>query len=158
MSCLLQIRQLLKGQKGAQNKQTVIIKSVQHFHLENKQDVLKHFQIQSPFFHSLLDEIINPADPPAIVLKHLDNHLLNASASRELAIIEIKYIAKSILEGLKLLHSEGFVHIDNVHVHVLDNYRPGDIHFTDVQLADMRSTIPADSAYAKEGDMIRAPI
>lgn len=41
---------------------------------------------------------------------------------------------------------------------VLVNYGVGDIRFTDVQLADMGSTVPANSAYAKDGDMIGAPI
>ncbi|PGH11841.1 hypothetical protein AJ79_04638 [Helicocarpus griseus UAMH5409] len=41
---------------------------------------------------------------------------------------------------------------------VLVNYGRGDIRFTDVQLADMGSTVPADSAYAKDGDMIGAPV
>ncbi|RJE25078.1 serine threonine protein kinase [Aspergillus sclerotialis] len=34
----------------------------------------------------------------------------------------------------------------------------GDIRFTDVQLADCGSTVPADSAYARDGDLIGAPI
>lgn len=41
---------------------------------------------------------------------------------------------------------------------VLVNYGPGDIRFTDVQLADFGSTVPADSAYAKDSDLIGAPI
>ncbi|OJD22451.1 hypothetical protein ACJ73_06200 [Blastomyces percursus] len=41
---------------------------------------------------------------------------------------------------------------------VIVNYGTRDIRFTDVQLTDMGNTVPADSAYAKDGDMIRAPI
>lgn len=41
---------------------------------------------------------------------------------------------------------------------VLVNYGPGDIRFSDVQLADCGSTVPADSAYAKDSDLIGAPI
>lgn len=41
---------------------------------------------------------------------------------------------------------------------VLVNYGSRDHRFTDVQLADMGSTVPATSAYAKDGDMIGAPI
>lgn len=41
---------------------------------------------------------------------------------------------------------------------ILVNYGQGDIRFTDVQFADCESTVPADSAYAKDGDLIGAPI
>lgn len=41
---------------------------------------------------------------------------------------------------------------------ILVNYGQGDIRFTDVQLADCGNTVPADSAYAKDGDLIGAPI
>lgn len=48
------------------------------------------------------------------------------------------------------------IKLDNI----LVNYRQGqgDIRFTDVQLADCGNTVPADSAYAKDGYMIGAPI
>lgn len=62
-----------------------------HFHLQNEHDVLKC----CPF----IDEIVEPADPPAIVLKHLDDHLLNASVSKRLTNQEIKYVARRITEG-----------------------------------------------------------
>ncbi|KAG5295561.1 serine/threonine protein kinase [Histoplasma capsulatum G186AR] len=142
------------------NKQPVIIKAVQHFRLENERDALKRFQGQTPFIRPLLDEIVDPPDPPAIVLRHLDDHLLNASNSRTLTSREIKYVARRILEALKLLHGEGFVHTDVKPDNVLVNYGSGngDIRFTDVQLADMGATLPADSSYAKDGVMIGAPI
>jgi len=41
---------------------------------------------------------------------------------------------------------------------VLVNYGPGDIRFADVKLADCGSTVHSDSGYAKEGDIIGAPI
>ena len=41
---------------------------------------------------------------------------------------------------------------------ILVNYGQGGIHFTGVQLADCGSTVPSDSAYAEDGDMIGAPI
>lgn len=94
----------------SQNKQPVIIKGVRHFRLENERDVLHRFQNRTPFIRPLLDEITDPSDPPAIVLRHLDDHLLNASFSRKLTTHEVKYIAKRILEALKLLHADGFVH------------------------------------------------
>lgn len=41
---------------------------------------------------------------------------------------------------------------------VLVNYGQGDVRFTEVQLADCGSTVAADSAYAKNSDLIGAPI
>lgn len=72
--------------------------------------MLKRFQARSPFIRPLIDEIADPSDPPAIVLKHADDHLLNAAASKRLTSPEIKYVARRILEALKLLHEDGFVH------------------------------------------------
>lgn len=34
----------------------------------------------------------------------------------------------------------------------------GDVRFTDIQIADCGNTVPADSAYAKDSDVIGAPI
>ncbi|KAG5304690.1 hypothetical protein I7I50_04844 [Histoplasma capsulatum G186AR] len=174
MTGLFHLGQLLKGKRDryiitkelqesvwlakSQNKQHVIIKGVRHFRLTNESDVLYRFQNRTPFIRPLLDEIIDPSDPPAIVLRHLDDHLLNASSAQKLTTPEVKYIAKRILEALKLLHADGFVHTDVKPDNVLVNYGVGDIRFTDVQLADMGSTVPANSAYAKDGDMIGAPI
>ncbi|GAB1197174.1 hypothetical protein APSETT444_006465 [Aspergillus pseudonomiae] len=41
---------------------------------------------------------------------------------------------------------------------ILVNYGRGTTRFKSVQLADCGSTVPADSAYAKDGDLIGAPI
>ncbi|KAB8208889.1 hypothetical protein BDV34DRAFT_222146 [Aspergillus parasiticus] len=41
---------------------------------------------------------------------------------------------------------------------IVVNYGLGDVRFTDVQLADCGNTVPADSAYAKDGDLIGGPI
>lgn len=88
----------------------VIVKSVHHFRLQNERDVLNRFQSRTPFIRPLIDEIVDPADPPAIVLKYLDDHLLNASVSKRLTNQEIKYVARRILEALKVLHEDKFVH------------------------------------------------
>jgi len=58
----------------------------------------------------LLDEIIVPADPPGIVLQYLDDDLLHASTKEKLSRLEIKQVAKTILEVLRVLHSDGYVH------------------------------------------------
>ncbi|EZF32256.1 hypothetical protein H101_04153 [Trichophyton interdigitale H6] len=48
--------------------------------------------------------------PPAIVLKHLDDDLLNASDTQHLTRPEVKYVAKKVLEATSAFHEEGFVH------------------------------------------------
>ena len=58
----------------------------------------------------MVDEIVEPADPPAIILKYLDDDLLAASNATKLNRKEIKYVSKGILESLKTLHEEGYVH------------------------------------------------
>lgn len=87
-----------------------MIKSVRHFRLQNERDVLKRFQSRTPFLRPLLDEIEDPSDPPALVLKHPDNDLFNASSVQTLTSLERKHITKSILEALKALHEDGYVH------------------------------------------------
>ena len=87
-----------------------MIKSVRHFRLENERDILKRFQSRTSSLRPLIDEIEDPTDPPALVLKHLDDDLLNASAAQRLTTLEIKHVAKKILEALKVLHEDGYVH------------------------------------------------
>lgn len=87
-----------------------MIKSVRHFRLENERDILKRFQSRTSSLRPLIDEIEDPSDPPALVLKHLDDDLLNASATQRLTRQEIKQVAKKTLEALKVLHGDGYVH------------------------------------------------
>ncbi|PWY66496.1 kinase-like protein, partial [Aspergillus sclerotioniger CBS 115572] len=140
---------------------TVIIKSVHHFRLHNERDILTRFQDRTAFPRPLLDEIIEPNDAPAIVLKYLQDHLLNGSSSRKLTKPEIKYVAKRVLQALDVLHRDGFVHTDIKPDNILVNYSSGGdetIRFTDIQLADCGNTVPATSGHAKDGDLIGAPI
>lgn len=58
----------------------------------------------------MIDEIEDPSDPPAIVLKYLDEDLLHASAAKRLTRPEVKHVAKRVLEALEALHGEGYVH------------------------------------------------
>lgn len=87
-----------------------MIKSVRHFRLQNERDVLKRFQSRTSCLRPLIDEIEDPSDPPALVLKHLDDDLLSASAAQRLTRLEIKNVAKKTLEALKVLHEDGYVH------------------------------------------------
>jgi hypothetical protein len=93
-----------------QNKENVVIKSVQHFRLQNELDILLRFQNRTPFLRPLLDEVENASTPPALILRYLDADILHASNSQRLTRPEVKYIAKGILEALIVLHREGFVH------------------------------------------------
>lgn len=58
----------------------------------------------------MLDEVVAPGSPPAIVLQHLDDDLLRVSNQRGLAPRELKAVAKAVLEALNVLHKAGFVH------------------------------------------------
>ncbi|QVM12546.1 hypothetical protein D8B26_007169 [Coccidioides posadasii str. Silveira] len=89
--------------------QTVVIKSARHFRIANERDVLRKFQSRTPHLRPLIDEIVEPADLPAIVLKHLEDDLLTA-LNAKLSRREIKYASKRVLEALKVLHEDGYVH------------------------------------------------
>ncbi|GIK04033.1 hypothetical protein Aspvir_008108 [Aspergillus viridinutans] len=175
MMSSLRIGQFLRGQNGiytvskqlqetvwlasrCESNEPVIVKSIHHFCLQNERDVLNRFQSRTPFLRPLIDEIVGPSDPPAIVLRYLDDHLLNASVTQRLTNLEIRYVARRILEALKVLHEDNFVHTDIKPDNILVNYGQGDVRFTDVQVADCGSTVPSDSAYAKDGDLIGSPI
>ena len=88
-------------------KDNFIFKSVQHFRLQNERDVLKRFQGRSTHIRPLLDEI---DDPPAIIIKYLQHDLLQVSNTKDLTRNEIKFVARHVLEALKVLHQDGFVH------------------------------------------------
>ncbi|KAE8363787.1 hypothetical protein BDV27DRAFT_129475 [Aspergillus caelatus] len=52
------------------------------------------FQRHAPFIRPLINEILEPSDPLARVLKHLD----------------VKYVARRILEALAVIHDYDYVH------------------------------------------------
>lgn len=89
----------------------MVIKGVRgHPRVENERDVLKRFQSQTPHLRPLIDEIKDPSDPPTIVLKYLEDHLLNASIKQTLNQKELKYVSRRILKALKVLHENDYVH------------------------------------------------
>ncbi|KFY12817.1 hypothetical protein V491_06646 [Pseudogymnoascus sp. VKM F-3775] len=135
-------------------EQTVVIKSVRnHPRVENERDVTKRFQNRTSYLRSLVDEIEGPLEPEpvTIVLKHLHDNLLNASVKKDLSRREIKYVSRRVLEALRVLHEDGYVHIDVKLSNVFINYKEGDVRFSSVQLGDLGGTIPADSKHAKGG-------
>ncbi|KAM5507735.1 hypothetical protein McanMca71_001003 [Microsporum canis] len=107
-------------------------------------------------FHRF-DEIEDSSVPHSIVLRYLDDDILHASNNQRLTHLEVKFVARKVLEGLSVLHEEGFVHTDIKPSNVLVNYGK-DARFKDVQLADFGSTVHVDSTYAQRGDPIGTPI
>ena len=85
-------------------------KSVHHFRLQNERDILLRFQSRTPYIRPLIDEVEDPSAPPTLILKYLDDNLLDASNNKRLTRLEVKYVAKKVLEALSVLHHEGFVH------------------------------------------------
>ncbi|KAM5452890.1 hypothetical protein McanCB49686_005009 [Microsporum canis] len=90
--------------------------------------------------------------------KHLDDHLLNASIKQSLNRKEIKYVSGCILKALSVLHDNGYVHagktdvkLDNIFV----NYKVGSSH--ENRFADIKRS-RVDSALAREGTPVGAPI
>ncbi|KAM5434691.1 hypothetical protein MferCBS31731_006637 [Microsporum ferrugineum] len=173
-SSLLRLGQVLHGNLGryvavkelqdtaCKVEQTVIIKGVSgHPRVQNERDILKRFQSQTPFLRPLIDEIKDRADTPVIVLKHLDDHLLNASIKQSLNRKEIKYVSGCILKALSVLHDNGYVHADVKLDNIFVNYKVGSSHenrFADIKLGDLGGSSRVDSALAREGTPVGAPI
>jgi hypothetical protein len=81
-----------------------VVKGVHgHFRVENERNALRRFRDRTPFIRPLIDEIEDPSDPPAIVLRHLEDNLLRASVKETLNRKELKYISRRILEALRVL-------------------------------------------------------
>jgi serine/threonine protein kinase len=92
-------------------RETVVIKGVRgHPRVENERDALRRFQDRTPYLRPLLDEIEEPRDPLTIVLKYFKDPLLNLSIKKTLNRKGVKFVSKRILEALKVLHEDGYVH------------------------------------------------
>ncbi|WEW62007.1 hypothetical protein PRK78_007507 [Emydomyces testavorans] len=160
-----------------QNEQPVVIKSVAgHWRLQNERDILHRFQ-SAPHLRPLLDEIEDPREPPAIVLRHLDDDLTRATATKQQRLTrqEIKFVARNVLEALRTLHAEGYVHTGMKSgpfyyicaytiylINILVNYGKGEYRFSEVQLADCGGVVSDQSEFAKKGiltgtNVFRAP-
>jgi serine/threonine protein kinase len=101
----------LEATSRNQINDTVVIKGVhKHFRVENERDVLRHFCDRTPFLRPLIDEIEDPSCTHAIVLRYLEDSLLRASIRETLNRKELKYVARRVLEALKVLHDDGYVH------------------------------------------------
>ncbi|KAL9116969.1 MAG: hypothetical protein Q9187_006500 [Circinaria calcarea] len=149
----------LSTTRGCTNNGMVIVKTAPQYRLDNERDVLKSLRGRS-YIRQLVDEV---EDPPSLVLTHLDDNLLNASNSKKLKRGDIKFVAKRVLEALKVFHEFGYVHTGtagsfNIQLghescqlisdvkpdNILVNYDTGSNRFSDVQLGDCGDTFRVD--------------
>ncbi|RAL13842.1 kinase-like protein [Aspergillus homomorphus CBS 101889] len=146
MAGLLSPGQIFKGRTGVytvtkqlqeciwlaknETQQPFLLKSVQHFRLQNEHDVLRRFQARTPYIRPLI-EALDTHDPPTLILKHFSH-----------------------------LHADGFVHTDIKPSNILLNYGGGNngVRFSAIHLADFGSTVPKTSMYAQRCDSIGTPI
>ncbi|RAK95070.1 putative serine/threonine protein kinase [Aspergillus ibericus CBS 121593] len=172
---LLQLGQTLRGRLGKytitkqiqdtvwfarnQANETVVVKGVQgHPRVENERDALKRFQHSTTHLRPLLDEVQEPAEPPIIILKYLEDNLLSSSIKKTLNRQELKYVARSILKALKVLHKDKYVHTDVKPDNIFVNYKQGKNRFSEIQLGDLGGCYPADSSIARRGTPVGAAI
>lgn len=81
----------------------VTVKTAADWPLKNERDVLEAVR-DNPCIRPIID------DPPSLILKYLDDSLLNASNAKTLERADIKFVARNILQALEALHSCGYVH------------------------------------------------
>ncbi|KAK0118521.1 hypothetical protein ONS96_011618 [Cadophora gregata f. sp. sojae] len=164
MAACINIGQRLEGKLGsylvsaqiakdiwtATNSQAVkfIIKTAPQGRLDNERDVSKHFR-SCPYIRQVLDETKNP---PSLILQHLDDNLLHASAMETLKSSDVKFVAKRVLQAIQALHEDGYTHTDIKPDNILVNYGTGSSRFADVQLADFGDVTRIDPKdYLKVG-------
>ena len=122
------------------------MKGTVDFRIHHKWDILWQWQSQTTTFRPLMDEIEVPANPPAVVLRRLDDDCLRAASVRKLIKVEIEYAARRVLEALDVLHRKGYVHTDINPSNLRANYNKNVVEstirnpFTGIQVADVGST------------------
>ncbi|KAM0721158.1 hypothetical protein Q7P37_003445 [Cladosporium fusiforme] len=173
MSATLKIGQILQGKLGSyaithslyntvwkatnNSGRNVIVKSVDHPRLRAERDILQRYQLRSLHIRPLLDEVDPDSPSHAIVLKWLDDDLQKVTRRRPIIGAELKFIAKSVLEVLRVLHEDGLVHYIKPG-NILVNYKGGTEQISEVQLADFGSTLSKESCYAKESQQVGTAI
>ncbi|TVY87509.1 Serine/threonine-protein kinase [Lachnellula willkommii] len=142
--------QIAKNVWTATSSQTekVVVKTALAERFENERRILTHFR-DRPCIRQMIDEI---KGAPFMVLRHLDVNLLSASAEKGIGGIDVKLVAKRILQALHALHEEGYTHTDIKPDNILANYGKGPLRFADIQLADLGDVCRVDPAeYLKIG-------
>jgi tRNA A-37 threonylcarbamoyl transferase component Bud32 len=84
----------------------VVIKSVNHSRLRRERDILERFQQRTSRIRPLIDEVDPDTPTHALVMKWLNEDL----NTRKVAGAQLKFVAKGVLEALKALHDDGYVH------------------------------------------------
>lgn len=137
--------------------QKVTIKQAPDYRFDNELRVLKTLN-GSPCIRPLVDTVDNPA---SLVLRHLDDNLLDASNQRRLEKADIKFVARNVLLALDALHDQGYVHTGENHDclimasdsnkildvkpnNILVNYGRNSARFDEVQLGDFGDTCRID--------------
>ncbi|KAH8719359.1 kinase-like domain-containing protein [Phaeosphaeriaceae sp. PMI808] len=122
------------------NTGTVIIKTAPMNRLKNERELLNTFQ-GCPHIRPLLDQI---EEPPTLVLESLQDNLLTASNTKKLERLEIKFVAKEVLEALNSFHEAGYAHTDIKPDNILVNYGNGMNRFSEVKLGDCADAYHVD--------------
>ncbi len=73
----------------------------------------------NPYIRPLVDTV---EEPPSLVLRYLDDNLLDASNQRRLEKADIKFVARNVLGALDALHERGYIHTGEYYI-FQDNYR-----------------------------------
>lgn len=94
----------MRGRSSTSQKVTV--KTASEWPLNNERHVLEDVRDN----HCIRPIIDTSDDPPSLILKYLDDNLLNASNAKKLGRADIKYVARTLLQALETLHSRGYVH------------------------------------------------
>lgn len=154
--------------------QKVTVKTASDRPLKNESRVLEAIH-DNPHIRLCID---TSNDPPSLVLKYLDDNLLNASNEKKLERAEIKFVARNVLQALEALHSRGYVHggiaqnaptklhtipnkpTDIKPDNILVNYGTAPDRFSEVQLGDCGEAIIVDPKASpfEEGHVIGAAI
>ena len=86
-----------------------MIKRSHEYHLGIEREVLETIH-DHPCLRPMIDKT---EDPSSLVLRYLDDSLLEVSGKKRLEGSDLKFVARNTLEALAELHNKGFVHTGN---------------------------------------------
>ncbi len=98
----------------------VTIKQAPDYRLDNELRVLQALK-GNPCIRPLVDTV---EEPPSLVLRHLDDNLLDASNATRLEKADIKFVARNVLTALDALHEQSYVHTGQFHDHIIGSHWP----------------------------------
>jgi casein kinase II subunit alpha len=98
--------------------QKVIIKQAPDYRLSNELRVLQALN-GNPCIRPLVDTV---EEPPSLVLRHLDDNLLDASNATRLEKADIKLVARNVLIALDALHERVYVHTGQFHDYIIGSH------------------------------------